>query len=691
MQLSNSFFRVLSFLFFSFISYNSLSQTVIWKEDFNANPCASLCLANTYTGTNGAWSVTATGSEGTTPNRWYVSCAENGNAVGTCGSGCTGNGDNTLHICNDPGSPSASFFCPSGDCGALFDAGLMDGSVITDKRAESPKINLSGKSNLHLTFLYMEGGSANDNMTVEYYDGSTWSLLGDPAKTANNCSGDHKGKWTSITYSLPASANNNPNVKIGFRWKNNDDISGDDPSTAIDNIKITTESMQKPMADFSADSLVFCNKGCVKFTDHSTGSPKMWAWTFTGGVVSGTSSNTYVGQNPPKVCYNTKGTFDVQLYVSNDSGQNTLLKKAYITVKECLQVAADFTVDSTDICKGGCVKFTDLSTPPGKITQWAWSFPGGTPASFIGKNPPKVCYASPGSYDVTLFVTDGNSQNTLLKKAYINVSSCQIKPVAKFTASKKEICQNQCIDFTDKSTENPTSWSWSFPGGTPSTSKERNPSHVCFANPGTYKVVLTATNTFGSDTESIKIIVNDCPKPTAKFTASKLKLCYGECIDFTNTSINADSYSWSWNGPREISYASDEFTKANPKNICFDSVGLYHFILTATNDQGFDTSGLWITVDSCPSLDIPSAFSPNGDGRNDVFRIMGSKIASGHIWIYNRWGQLVFESADTRTGWNGRLNNTGEPQEVGVYVFYLEATMNDGTSVKQKGSVTLLK
>lgn len=683
MQSSNSILRLLITVLFLFTASGSFSQTTVWEENFNATPCASLCLASSYSGSNGAWTVTASGAEGSTPNRWYVSCAENGNAVGACGSGCTGNGDNTLHICNDPGSPAASMFCPSGDCGALFDAGFLDGSVVTDKRAESPKINLTGKSNLTLTFQYLEGGSAQDNMTVEYFDGSAWTSLGDPAKTTNTCIGDHTGKWQTQSYTLPASANNNANVKIGFRWKNNDDAQGSDPSTAIDNVKITTQSSSGVNADFVADSVTICKGGCVRFTDKSTGNINVWSWTFPGGTPS-----SYIGKTPPKICYSSVGTYNVQLYVTDGDKQNTLLKTAYITVKECTQVAADFSADSVSICKGSCVQFTDHSTPPGKITQWAWTFTGGTPSSFIGKTPPKICYANTGDYNVSLYVSDGFTQNTLLKTKYINVKNCQVKPTAKFTVSEKEICQNQCIKFTDKSLDNPTSWSWSFQGGTPSSSTDKNPSNICFANPGTYKVVLTATNSFGSDTESVKIIVKDCPKPTALFNVSKKDLCLRECIDFFNASSNASDYLWTIDGPHIV---SDSVTLAmmNPSQICFDSAGSYKITLTAFNSQGEDSYSLTVSVDTCPSL--PSAFSPNDDGRNDIFRYTGSNVNKVDMKIYNRWGQLVFESKDKNIGWNGKFKNTGDPQEVGVYVYYIEATMTDGTTIKKKGNVTLLR
>src|ERR1017187_9526124 len=90
--------------------YSSIlnAQTTFWTEAFN-NSCTVGCADSTYTGSNGAWTTMITGAQGTYPNIWYVSCAENGNAVGACGTGC--GSDATLHVANVPGSPSA-LLCP---------------------------------------------------------------------------------------------------------------------------------------------------------------------------------------------------------------------------------------------------------------------------------------------------------------------------------------------------------------------------------------------------------------------------------------------------------------------------------------------------------------------------------------------------------------------------------------------------
>jgi gliding motility-associated-like protein len=86
---------------------------------------------------------------------------------------------------------------------------------------------------------------------------------------------------------------------------------------------------------------------------------------------------------------------------------------------------------------------------------------------------------------------------------------------------------------------------------------------------------------------------------------------------------------------------------------------------------------------------VPNVFSPNGDGNNDILYVYSNAIASLVFRVYNQWGQEVFESRSINTGWDGTMG--GQKQPVGVYVYVLQATMQDGTSVSKKGSVTLIR
>jgi hypothetical protein len=214
------------------------AQTIFWTEDFTTNVCGQGTLADGYTTPNGAWSVVSTGINDPESNNFYISASENGNGTGNCGSACGIN--RTLHVGANDGFTTT-------DGGASYDAGGVCISfsicVASNWRAESPVINCTNDLGITLSFNYMEfGDGSNDDATLWYYDGSTWSQIDTLAKTTccgGPCNGSRQGHWTYFSIQLPSSASHNPNVRIGFNWTNNDDGVGNDPSFAIDDIQLS--------------------------------------------------------------------------------------------------------------------------------------------------------------------------------------------------------------------------------------------------------------------------------------------------------------------------------------------------------------------------------------------------------------------------------------------------------------------
>jgi gliding motility-associated-like protein len=88
-------------------------------------------------------------------------------------------------------------------------------------------------------------------------------------------------------------------------------------------------------------------------------------------------------------------------------------------------------------------------------------------------------------------------------------------------------------------------------------------------------------------------------------------------------------------------------------------------------------------------IDIPNAFSPNSDNSNDELFVIGAGITEMNLKIFNRWGELVFETEDQTIGWDGTYK--GEPQELDVYVYTLNAVLDTGDKVSKKGNITLLR
>lgn len=205
-----------------------VAQTVIWQETFDG------------TGNWGTLNIPA-GAEGCNANPFFISCQENGNAPGSCGTGC--GTDKTLH------TSSVAY----GDVGAAYDAGggsacggllacLFGGlcNTITDRRSSSATISTVGYTTLSLELDYIENGSGSaDNAYSEYStnNGSTWTTLLDMPKTNNaGCGG--QGRWTHISIPLPASCENIATLRIAFHWVNNNDGAGTDPSFAVDDVQI---------------------------------------------------------------------------------------------------------------------------------------------------------------------------------------------------------------------------------------------------------------------------------------------------------------------------------------------------------------------------------------------------------------------------------------------------------------------
>jgi hypothetical protein len=180
--------------------------------------------------TGAGWSLAnVLGAEGSDPNFFQVTANEGG--VLPPGCGVANNGNKTLHV--------TSVFFPGG--GAAYDAGGLCGFLYcpqTNRRAESPSINCTGYSNITLAFNYIGNGQGLvDNASLWYYNGATWSMIAASLKSTTCGSG--QGRWTAYSILLPASANNNPAIKIGFKWENNDDGVGTDPSFAVDDISLS--------------------------------------------------------------------------------------------------------------------------------------------------------------------------------------------------------------------------------------------------------------------------------------------------------------------------------------------------------------------------------------------------------------------------------------------------------------------
>lgn len=117
-------------------------------------------------------------------------------------------------------------------------------------------------------------------------------------------------------------------------------------------------------------------------------------------------------------------------------------------------------------------------------------------------------------------------------------------------------------------------------------------------------------------------------------------------------------------------------------------------VLNVIDDIGCTgKDSIYVDVHLCCEIYLPDAFSPNGDGRNDKFRVIsgGTHTVKSFV-VLNRYGQVVFETKDQNEGWDGRFN--GVAQDLGTYMYYIKYTCNDDNAhqvIEKKGAVTLIR
>lgn len=192
-------------------------------------------------------------------------------------------------------------------------------------------------------------------------------------------------------------------------------------------------------------------------------------------------------------------TFSKEGYTSQTfeiTTQNMACQRLDVTLYPEGTVIPTFTANPTTLYEGNSVQFAN--TTSGNYVSASWTFDGGSPATSTATNP-TVTYSTHGTYDATLTIvnTNGCSSSTTEQ---ITVYEA-VPPVADFSASETQITAGNSVTFTDLSENIPTSWSWTFEGGTPATSNLQNPT-VTYSEAGEYTVTLVATNAFGSGTET---------------------------------------------------------------------------------------------------------------------------------------------------------------------------------------------
>ena len=314
--------------------------------------------------------------------------------------------------------------------------------------------------------------------------------------------------------------------------------------------------------------------------------------------------------------------------------------------------------------------FASLGGTPGVGGTWAPVLSSGT-----GVFNPAIDLGGTYTYTVT------NSCGSISADVVVTVNSCSLPDVG-FIISNTSICIGDCITLTDTSLFNPTSWAWDFGGAaTPNTSTSQNPT-ICPDAAGVFTISLTATNANGSNTITQTISVGSYP--TVFILGDTTIEMSGTATLVSLVNPTGGTYSWS-DGDDDGTIDCPTCPDVNVTPLV--STEYYLTYTTAFGCSATDTANVYVKF--LDLIDVPNGFSPNSDGMNDILFVKGEGLKTMHFVIYNRYGQKLFESDNQGIGWDGTF--LGVPENPGVFAWYLEYSLLDGTSNFKKGNVTLIK
>jgi len=465
---------------------------------------------------------------------------------------------------------------------------------------------------------------------------------------------------------------------------------------------------------FSASPLSGCVPLTVTFVDSSTLGCN-YSWDFGDGNTSTLYS--------PVHTYTTPGTYTVTLIVTipnsacNGASADTAIRVNYIVVNP--GPTAVFTPDNTSGCVGLTVNFNNTST---NAVSYLWDFGDGNTSTLTS---PSHTYNTAGVFTTSLIAYGAGPCNdtvtqtiTILADPIVNLGPDQ------------SLCN---VDSVVLDAGNP--------GDTYLWSTGANTQTITANTAGTYWVQVSNGNCSGSDTVNITIglsaIVNLGPDKT---------LCYGS-TDTLNAGNPGMSYLWSTGETSQeiVARSTGSYFVIVNDNGCLGSdtvnvtirpvltVGLgpdtticpgdnliidagkgyagYSWIpdgqsshsitikkpgtygVTVTDSLGCVARTSILISDFCPSdLYVPSAFTPTGNKINEMFLAYCENIISFHMYVYNRWGQLLFESEDISKGWDGTYNGSKSPQD--TYVWRIDYQLYDYNELQKHtkvGTVTLIR
>ncbi len=382
-------------------------------------------------------------------------------------------------------------------------------------------------------------------------------------------------------------------------------------------------------------------------------------WDFGDGFISNLES--------PSHLYATAGIYTVKLVETGLDGCQSDTVRKMISIGD--YPIADFEI--FDTCANQPPRVIDRSSAAvGTISQWNWKLDGREVST---SQVPQLKDISAGTHTLELSVSSNYGCTSAPVKKQFNM-----KPAPVITANAKNGCVNIPVSFHGEQTDNATvitGWHWNLANGEKSLLQDPI---ATYGAPGYYNVEATATGANGcvSNTATISLFINQAIADAGNDTVILRNQ------PFQLNASGGVRYNWA------PANGINDTANSNPIVLLDDDAS---YILSVTTAEGCkDDDVIHLKIFRGSDIKVPSAFTPNHDGLNEILRPIYKGIKRlEHFSIYNRWGQLIFFSNNLSGGWDGRWN--GSEQATGVYIWRIRAYDYARKAYDLKGTITLIR
>ncbi len=407
-----------------------------------------------------------------------------------------------------------------------------------------------------------------------------------------------------------------------------------------------------PIAEFTISKDTTCKFEDVIFEMVNAKDVAKFTWDFGDGNDGGGS--------PVAHKYRTTGTIRPVLILEDLSGSCFNIIEGEIFVED---VIASFTADDTIGCEPHTINLTNTSQ---RADIWAWNFGDG--GGSVDYNT-TYTFQSEGVYNIRMNI---RNQNGCVDTAYQEVIVSRT-PVAKVSADTT-ICEGDTIDLLAQGAD---VYVW-----TPATALSNPNNDLTKAYPTTNISYDVFISTIAGCTDSNSVSIEVQPKPEM-YSLKDTALIIGEDVEFDVYSGPSFSYQWS---PDTALNCTD---CPNPRAMPLEST--LYFVNISDPFSCFNSKdSVLVSIKIAFSLDFPKAFTPNGDGSNDKIYVRGWGLKELlELKIYNRWGEIVYESNDLNEGWDGTFR--GQPQNVETYIYTIRVLTFEDEILSKKGNFSLMR